>query len=151
MAVIAMTGNDSLTLQNRIITEFADGAYAELTYSEDVASVKTGKNGNTVYSQNQAGLNGELVIRLVRGGSDDKFFNGLYSQQQQNFAGFVLLFGQFIKKIGDGNGVITNDIYALSGGIFTKAVGAKSTAEGEVDASVSIYTFKFSVAPRAIG
>ena len=70
---------------------------------------------------------------------------------QANFAGFILMTGEFIKKIGDGTGNITNDTYVMAGGIFTKQVEGKSSVEGDTEQSVSIYTLNYSNSPRAIG
>lgn len=151
MATVAMSGNDALTLQNRIFTDLGDGDWGAITYTGDISVVKTGKNNNTIYSQNNAGLNAQMTLRLIRASPDDRFLNGLLAQQNANYAGFVLLFGQFIKKVGDGKGVITNDTYTLTGGTFTKMVEGKSNAEGDTEQSLSIYTFNFALAPRAIG
>lgn len=151
MSTVAMSGNDALTLQNRILSDFADGDWGSITYSGDIAAVKTGKNNNTIYSQNNTGLNCQMTLRLIRASADDKWMNGLLAQQNANFAGFVLLFGQFIKRVGDGKGTITNDTYTLTGGVFQKMVEGKSNAEGDTEQSVSIYNLSFALAPRAIG
>lgn len=150
MATIALSGNDSIILNNRIFADLADGNVAELTFPNDIATVKTGKDGNSIYGLNETGKQSELKLRLIRGSADDKFLNGLLANQQLNFAGFPLMVGQFIKKIGDGAGNIKSDTYIMSGGVFTKQVEAKSNVEGESEQSVSIYTLKFSNSPRVI-
>jgi hypothetical protein len=61
------------------------------------------------------------------------------------------MFGQFVKKIGDGTGVILSDTYTVSGGVFSKGVEAKTSVEGDTDAAIAMYTMKFSNAPRSIG
>lgn len=150
MAAIALSGSDTVSINNRIFSDFADGNCAELTFPNEIATVKTGKNGNSIYGLNETGRQAELKLRLIRGSSDDKFMNGLLAQQQQNFAGFPLMIGEFIKKLGDGKGAISNDTYIVSGGVFTKQVEAKMNVEGDSEQSVSIYTMKFSNAPRVI-
>lgn len=150
MATIALSGNDTIVINNRIFADLADGNVAELTFPNDIATVKTGKDGNSIYGLNETGKQSELKLRLIRGSADDKFLNGLLANQQQNFAGFPLMAGQFIKKIGDGVGNIKSDTYIMSGGVFTKPVEAKSNVEGESEQSVSIYTLKFSNSPRVI-
>ncbi len=146
MSTIALSGSDTINIQNRIFADLADGNCVEL----DIASVKTGKNGNSIYGLNETGKQCEVKIRVIRGSSDDKFLNNLLSQQQANFAGTVLLIGQFIKKIGDGRGNITSDTYIMSGGVFTKQVPAKTNVEGESEQSVAIYTIKYSNSPRVL-
>lgn len=150
MSTIAMSGSDTINLNNRVLADLADGNVVELTFPNEIANVKTGKNGNSIYGLNESGKQCEVKIRVVRGSADDKFLNGLLSQQNLNFAGFPLMIGQFIKKIGDGQGNITSDTYVMSGGVFTKQVEGKSNVEGESEQSISMYTLKFSNSPRAI-
>lgn len=150
MTTLALSGSDTISLNNRIFSDLADGDCVALTFPNDIANVKTGKNGNSIYGLNESGKQCEVKIRVVRGSSDDKFLNNLLTQQQANFAGSVLLIGQFIKKLGDGTGNILSDTYILSGGVFTKQVEAKTNVEGETEQSISIYTMKFSNSPRVL-
>lgn len=150
MGTVALTGSDTISINNRIFADLADGNCVELTFPNDIASVKTGKNGNSLYGLNESGRQSEVKIRVIRGSADDKFLNSLLAQQQANFAGFPLMLGEFIKKLGDGLGNITNDTYIMSGGVFSKQVEAKMNVEGESEQSVSIYTLKFSNTPRVI-
>lgn len=150
MSTVALTGSDTVNINNRIFANFADGNIAELSFPNEIANVKTGKNGNSIYGFNATGAQCELKLRIIRGSADDQFLNNLLAQQQANFAGFVLMIGQFVKKLGDGAGNITNDTYIMSGGIFTKQVEAKSNTDGDVEQSVSMYTLKFSNSPRVI-
>jgi hypothetical protein len=150
MGSVALSGQDTIILNNQVLVGLADGNFVELTFPNDIANVKTGKNGNSIYGFNESGKQCEVKIRVLRGSADDKFLNNLLTQQQLNFAGTVLLIGQFIKKIGDGAGNITSDTYIMSGGVFTKIPEAKSNAEGETEQSLAIYTVKFTNAPRVL-
>jgi hypothetical protein len=150
MSVAALSGNDTINLNNRVFVDLADGNCVELTFPNDIANVKTGKNGNSIYALNETGKQCEVKIRVLRGSDDDKFLNNLLAQQQANFAGTVLMIGQFIKKIGDGQGNITSDTYIMSGGVFVKPIEAKTNTEGEVDQSIAMYTIRFSNAPRVL-
>lgn len=150
MATIGLSGNDTITINNRLIVDLADGDCVDLKFPTEIASVKTGKNGNSIYGLNESGKQCEVMLRVIRGGNDDKFLNNLLAQQQANFASTVLMIGQFIKKIGDGSGNITSDTYIMSGGVFTKQVEAKNNVEGNTDQSIAIYTLKFSNSPRAL-
>lgn len=150
MPAIALSGSDTITLNNRLLTDLADGDCVVIKFPNDIANVKTGKNGNSIYGLNESGKQAELDLRVLRGSADDRFLNGLLQAQQLNFAGTVLVIGQFIKKIGDGMGNITSDTYNVSGGIFQKQVEGKNNVEGNTDQSIAMYTLKFSNAPRAI-
>lgn len=148
---LAMSGNDTIIINNRVLNDLADDNCIELTFPNDIATVKTGKNGNSLYALNESGKQCDVVVRLIRASADDKYLNSLLAQQQNNFAGFPLLIGQFIKKVGDGKGNITADTYVTSGGVFSKPVEAKSNVSGDSEQSVSIYRIRFTNSPRAIG
>lgn len=147
---VALTGSDTININNRVFADLADGNVVEMTFPNDISNLKTGKNGNSLYALNESGKQAEVKIRIIRGSADDKFLNGLLASQQANFAGFPLMIGQFIKKIGDGKGNVASDTYIMSGGIFTKQPEAKSNVEGETEQSISIYTLRFSNSPRVI-
>lgn len=151
MASVSMTGNDTIVINDRLLTDLADGDAVTVSYPDDIAAVKVGKNGNSIYSLNTTGKRAEVILRVIRGSADDKYLNNLLSQMQANFAGFILMTGEFIKKVGNGQGFITSDTYVMSGGIFTKAVEGKSNVEGDTEQSVAIYTLNYSNSPRAIG
>lgn len=150
MNTVAMSGDDTVVINGRPLTDLADGDAVDLTFPNDIASVKTGKNGNSIYGLNETGKQSQAVIRIIRGSADDKFLNNLMVQQNSNFSGFVLMNGQFIKKVGDGQGNITSDTYISAGGIFTKGIEYKTNVEGEATQSVAVYTMKFANAPRAL-
>lgn len=145
-----LTGDDTLKIKGRILADLTDGDYATVSFPNDIADIKTGKDGNSVYSLNETGRQAELSIRILRGSSDDKFLQNLLAAQRNDFSGFVLLDGEFIKRAGDGEGNITNDIYMLKGGIFSKNVEAKSNSEGDTEQSVSVYSLKFANCQRVL-
>lgn len=150
MSTVALSGNDTIIIQNHVFVDLADGNCIELDFPNDIASAKTGKNGNSIYGLNESGKQADVKVRVLRGSADDKFLNNLLVQQQANFAGTVLLIGQFIKKIGDGLGNITSDTYIMNGGVFVKQVAGKSNVDGESEQSIAIYSIKFTNAPRTL-
>lgn len=147
---VALSGQDTIIINNQVIVGLADQNAVDLDFPNEIATVKVGKNGNTIYGFNETGKSCTVKLRLIRGSADDQFLNNLLSQQQANFAGTVLAIGQFIKKIGDGQGNITNDTYVLGGGVFTKQVPGKLNTEGDVDQSVAMYELKFSSGTRVL-
>jgi hypothetical protein len=150
MATVALTGADLIIINSKVISDLADADVASLEFPNNIADVKTGKNGNSIYALNESGKNSELTLRVIRGSGDDKFLNQLLSSQNNNFAGTVLLVGEFVKKVGDGTGKITSDTYVCSGGIFTRFVPAKSNVDGDTGQSVCEYKIKFSNTPRVL-
>lgn len=150
MSTIAMSGSDTFTINDHIFNDLADQDCVTLTFPNDISQVKTGKNGNSIYSLNESGRQCDVVARVIRGSADDKFLNNLLTQQLENFAGFPLMFGEFVKKIGDGQGNILSDTYIMEGGVFSKNVEGKNNVEGDSEQSVAVYNLKFSNAPRAL-
>ena len=150
MPTVSLSGNDTVLLGNRVFTDVADGDYFTFTFPNELAAVKTGKNGNSIFALNATGKQAEATLRLIRGSSDDKFMDALLQQQLNDFAGFSLLLGVFVKRAGDGQGNVTNDTYRMAGGMFSHQVDAKSNAEGDTDQSVSVYRLRFTNAERAI-
>ena len=147
----ALSGDDSVVLNDRIFADFCDGDIFTVTFPNDVATLKTGKNGNTIYAFNASGKQADTSVRVQLGSDDDKFLNNLLNKQdEQNFAGTVLLAGQFTKNVGDGHGVITRVVYDLSGGIFLKRVEGKMNVENDTEQSVATYHMRFSKGTRSI-
>lgn len=147
----SLTGSDVVKINNRIFNDLADGDAATLSFPNDLAVVKTGKNGNAIYAKNETGNQAELTIRVLRGSSDDRYLNNELNAANNDFSGYTLLNGEFIKKIGDGQGNITNDTYLCTGGVPARKVEAKSSAEGDTEQSVSTYVIRFAYCERTIG
>lgn len=147
---VSLSGNDTVVLNGRVLVGFADADVAELTFPNEIATVKVGKNQNAIFGFNTMGQIGEFKLRLLRACSDDQFLNGLLNGQNNNFQGDVLLTGQFIKKIGDGKGNVASDTYVAANGVFVKQVGAKMNTEGDATQSVAEYMIKFASVVRVI-
>lgn len=147
---VSLSGSDTIQIAGRSLADLVDQNAVELTFANELMSVKRGKNGNTVYAANETGLVVDVKLRLLKGAADDIFLNGLMISQITDPSSFVLLTGTFIKKIGDGLGNLKRDTYILSGGVFVKPIDSKSNTEGDVEQSISIYTLKFTNAPRTI-
>lgn len=148
MNTFAITSDDTLTLNNRVFQDFATGDVSAITFPTNKVEVKTGKNGNTIYARNAAGENAELILRLLRGSSDDIFMQGLLLQQDNNFIATTLLVGQFVKNLGDGQGGVLRDVYSLAGGIFSKNVAGKENVDGDIEQGIAVFTLMFSSAKR---
>lgn len=147
---MTLTGEDTIILNEAVLTDLADGDVGTLDFPNDIMAMSTGKNKNTIFAKDESGCNAELVIRVPRGSSDDKRLNGLFQAQENNFTGFVLLSGAVVKRLGDGAGNITYDTYPLEAGMFRRAVDVASNVNGDTNQGVSIYTIRFALATRAL-
>lgn len=150
MSINAITADDTLTVFDRVFSDFADAAASTIAFNNDLVGAKTGKNGNTIYTRNETGHNAILTLRLIRGSSDDRFLNRRLLQLEQDFPSFVLAEGEFVKRVGDGQGNVASDVYQLSGGIFQRKVDTQENVEGDTEQGVSVYTMFFAYVSRGI-
>lgn len=150
MTTVRLVGSDTIKINDRLLTDFGHGEVAKLSYSTDIVTVKTGKNGNVIYAKNESGNQATLELHLLRGSGDDKYLNTEISLYQNDPTHYVLMNGELVKILGDGKGNVTSDSYILTGGVCTKQVEAVSNVEGDVEQAVSVYTMQFAFAPRAI-
>ena len=150
MTTNTITADDTLTLFGRVFNDMADGDVSTITFPNNLVEMKTGKNRNTIFSKNTTGENAEMVLRLIRGSSDDQFLQGKLSTSVTDFASTVLATGEFVKRLGDGLGNVARDVYTLGGGVIMKNVEAKENVEGDIVQGVSIYNMKFATVVRSI-
>lgn len=148
--IFTVTADDTLTLFDRVISDLADDDVSTITFPNDAVKVKTGKNKNTIFSRDETGNNANLVLRLVRGSSDDQFMQTQLQAQNSNFVGVELANGEFVKHLGNGQGQSVRDVYTLLGGVFTRQVDGKENTSGDTEQAVSIYNMTFASAKRNI-
>lgn len=145
-----ITGDDTLTLFDRVIVDLADNDTSTITYPNDLMTMTTGKNGNSIYAKNEQGSNADLVLRVIKGSSDDRFLQQKLTQANSDFAGQELATGEFVKRVGDGLGNVVRDVTTLRGGMFMRRVDNKENVSGDTEQSVSVYRMKFARAQRSI-
>ena len=151
MSTYALTGNDTVILNERVIKDMADGSIVEIAYQNDRVGVTTGKNDNTVFAEDRTGSNAVLTLRVIRGSADDRWLNGLSIQQNRDLPSFTLLRGAFTKRVGNGYGSITYDNYVLIGGVFQRYPDIQENLQGETEQGSTVYQIIFAKAERALG
>ena len=151
MSVYALTGNDNLIINDRVIRDFTDGSNVHIEYSNERVGVQTGKNSNTIFADNRTGTNAVLTLRIVRGSDDDVFFNGLSIKQDKDLPTFQLMNGSFTKRVGDGLGNVKFDNYVLLGGVFQKFPEVQENLGGEKEQGTTEYKIVFAKVERALG
>ena len=155
MGSVSLTGQDSIILgQNgiapRILNDLADTDTAMLEFPNNIVEAKIGKNGNTIYAFNSTGRQVNATFRIIRGSADDKYMNARYNEYLADRAAFPLLEGEFVKRVGDGSGAVTNDVYTMRGGVIQKLPTVKENVEGDTEQSVSIWNVMFTNVNRAL-
>lgn len=150
MTTYNITSDDTITLWNRVFNDFADGDVSIITFPNDIVTMKTGKSQNTIYSKNEPGNNATAVLRLIRGGTDDQFLQGKIAAMQQDFVAQELATGEFVKRMGDGQGNVARDVYTMLGGVITRQVDGKENVEGDTSQGVAVYNLSFAKAVRSI-
>jgi hypothetical protein len=149
MTTYTLTGDATLTLYDRVMVDLADGDVSTISFPNNLVELKTGKNQNTIYSKNESGNNGELVLRLVRGSSDDRFMQGKLAIQERDFVSTEICNGQLALRLGDGIGGVVSDVYTLGGGVVTKKIEGKDNADGDTSQGVAVYNVKFANVVRS--
>lgn len=149
MATFALTGNDSIILNDIPLNDFADGDIGSLDVPNNLFSMQTGKNGNTIFALDESGNNATLTIRLMMSSPDDKRLNGLIPKSE-SFAETVTLTGSVVKQIGDGTGKVSYNTYTLAGGMVQKKPPVKSNVNGDASQAVVEYTIIFANGNRSI-
>jgi hypothetical protein len=147
---VALTGADTTLIGARIFSDFADGDVVLLDFPNNLVEAKKGKNGNVIYALNSTGKQVTVTIRLLMGSADDKYMNSQLNLYLLDPPSYVLMEGEFIKRVGDGKGNVTNVIYKLNGGIVQKMPSGKENIEGDTTSAVSIWQMIFSNSDRAM-
>lgn len=143
MPAVSLTGQDTAQIDGIILTTLTDGMAFDITFPDNLATVKAGKDGNAIYAKNEMGRMCDVMLRLLVGGADDLYLNGRLQEWVADPSSFTFLTGMFIKRVGDGAGNFQSKVYQCTGGIFMKQVEAKTSAEGDTEQSVAVYTLKF--------
>ena len=146
----ALTGNDTTILDGRIFKDFAEGDVVTIEYPNNLTEGKVGKNGNVIFAFNSSGKSVNIKIRVLLGSSDDKYLNSRVQEYVNDSASFVFITGEFVKRVGDGKGNISNITYLVDGGVIQKIPGAKENVSGDTEQAVAEYMIFVANADRAI-
>lgn len=152
---VSLTGKDTIAVGSRgasprILVDLADADTGVLDFPNNLVEAKTGKNGNTIYAFNATGKVVTLNLRVMRGSTDDKYLNSEMNSYLNDPASYVLLDGEVVKRVGDGQGNITNDVYSLDGGIIQKMPAAKENVEGDTEQAVTMWQIIFANSNRGL-
>ena len=52
---VSLTGQDTVTIDGIIFQTLADGIPFDISFPNDLGTVKAGKNGNTIFAKNEMG------------------------------------------------------------------------------------------------
>lgn len=148
-ASYALTGADTIIINDIPLSDFADGDIGVLEIGNDLFGMSTGKNGNTIFAYDEKGNNATLTVRILMSSNDDKRLNGLVPDSK-NFASTVLINGSVIKLVGDGSGKISYNTYMLQGGMVQRKPSISTNVNAETNQAVIEYTIAFANAQRSI-
>lgn len=149
MATYALTGDDSIIINDIPLRDFANNDIGTLDLPNNLFEMATGKNGNTIFALDESGNNATLTVRLLMSSADDKRLNGMIPKSD-GFAQTILVTGSVVKQIGDGQGNVSYNTYVLAGGMVQKKPSIKSNVNGDSEQGVTEYTIQFAEANRAI-
>lgn len=146
-----LTGDDTLILWDRTITDLADGDVVTIVADNNIASSVVGKGGNIIVAKDEQGKKCTVTLRLLKGSSDDSFIQGYYKTYENDSALFTFGNGSFSKRLGDGSGNVVYDTRYLKAIHFTKPpYDATWNVNGATDQAVTVYTFQ-AIIERTLG
>ena len=149
MSTYALTGDDSIIINDIPLKDFANGDIGTLELPNNMFEMQTGKNSNTIFALDEAGNNATLTVRLLMSSADDKRLNGLVPKSD-GFASTILATGSVVKQVGNGQGKVSYNTYMLAGGMVQKKPGIKTNVNGDIEQAVVTYTIQFAEANRVI-
>ena len=150
----AYTSKDILVCEDYegsfILSDFADGTVAELAAPNELSTITTGYNGNSLGSHNEPGRQRELTLRLVKGSSDDKRINKNYNMWKNRDLRFKPLKMTFTKNVAHGDGSVTKDTVECFFGLPTGQPGQMQDTAGNTEQVISIYSIRFGNSERSM-
>ena len=149
MATYALTGDDSIIINDIPLRDFANNDIGTLELPNNLYEMATGKNSNTIFALDESGNNATLTVRVLMSSGDDKRLNGMIPQSN-GFAQTVLATGSVVKQVGDGQGNVSYNTYVLAGGMVQKKPEIKTNVNGDTEQAVVTYVLQFAEANRAI-
>jgi hypothetical protein len=138
------TGTDLIEVDNLVLTDFADGDVAVLTFPNQKISKISGDNGNTITVENASGRQAQLQLRILQNSSDYKYLKSRMSQQDADLISMVKLTAKFTKITGDDKGKVSKDTVSCYGGNFTNNVQFTKGKNGNAEVGVAVFTILFS-------
>lgn len=162
---LRVTGNDIVQIglsafasdsnaTTNVITSFADGDYARVTFPNDIMNFTIGKNRNMIAAYNAMGTLAEMELRLLRGSKEDKFLQDRFPDFTSDQLSFDFIFAKIIKNLGKSNGGATvsaiEEIYTFNNGIISKAPEIISNVSGSTDQGVVVWQIRFAEFKRTV-
>lgn len=141
--ITAVAGKDVLIINGQVFKGYADADAIKFEPQGPISQMKVSKDGNSIYSMQYSGIMAKLTLRLVRASFDDQTLNSLLQQWIGDPTSFVLMSGSYVKRVGDGKGNVTSEVYQLAGGVFESIPGGLSSMDGSIEQSVTTYTLLF--------
>jgi hypothetical protein len=138
------SGNDIIEIDDRLITDFADGDVAQLTYPNQKISKFSGDEGNTITVENASGRQAQLQLRILQNSRDYQYLKLRVSQQDADLVSMAKLTAKFTKITGDDAGKVSKDVVNCYGGNFLNGIQFTKGKNGNVEVAVAIFTILFS-------
>ena len=133
-----------------LLSSFASGAVAELTAPNELSTITTGYNGNSLGSHNEPGRQRECTLRLVKGSEDDKRLNKNYNLWKNRDSKFKPLSMAFTKHIAHSDGSITKDTVECFFGLPSGQPTQATNTEGDTEQVISVYVLRFGNSERSM-
>jgi hypothetical protein len=138
------SGSDIIEIDDRLLTDFADGDVATLTFPNQKITKFSGDEGNTITVENANGTQAQLQLRILQNSRDYQYLKLRMAQQDADIVSMKKLTARFTKVTGNENGKLTKDTISCYGGNFLNNVQFIKGKNGNVEAAVAVFTILFS-------
>jgi hypothetical protein len=148
--VIALTGKDTIAIDEIPFVNFGPGDVFTGEFPNNVSTVEIGKNGNIAAALNANGQTFEVVLRVLRGSPEDIYLTQREAEYLNDPPSFETYTGNFVKRIGDGSGAVQGDNYAAIFGLPKKLPMVKENTAGDITQAIAEHYITFGSAIRFI-
>ena len=145
----AYTGKDIIKFNDRVLSNFANGDVAVISFPNELHGMNNGKDGNSLAAHNEQGNIAELEMRIIKGSADDKYLNSFVLAWKGHSDEFAPAAAEFTKMITTEAGRVSET--TSLGFIFPIGqIETRANTDGDTDQMVSVYRFRAGTSGRAL-
>lgn len=140
---VALTGKDTIALNGVQMNNLGPGDCFVGEFPNDLVKISVGKNGNVAAALDASGQVFETTIDVLRGSPEDIYLIGQLAAIEQDLPSFKMMTGNFVKRIGDGQGGVTQDSYVAANGVVKRKPGVKENVAGDTAQAIRQHRIVF--------
>lgn len=143
MANVLLVGRDSVILDGKDITvDLVDGDVVTIVPQGALNNVASTYGGKMIVAEDRNGQIHTMTFRVMRGSDIDQWLQARYQTYHNDSPTFVTLNGSATQRIGDGDGNVITNTFAVNNAVFSQSpVNATINTNGSTEQLVRQYEF----------